>query len=130
MDEVKVKRAKMWNYAVFGVLMALLAAVGIFVYRRTFTAGKWRDVPEERFRIVQNLLDRYKLIGMTEAEITALLGEEEQYANERTSFKLHSEPIDSENSLVYNLGVSYMDDEWLVILTENKVATGYFIDIS
>lgn len=71
----------------------------------TFSPEKWRNDPDNRVRMVDNLLARYDLVGMTENEVHVLLGK----PSDTSYFK-------RENRLVYYMGFEdYIDASWLLI---------------
>lgn len=127
--EKEIKRAKIFICTFFVLFLMLFISVavlvGIFKYSRTFTVGKWIDNPDERYKIVSNMLSEYDIIGMTESEIVSLLGKETENAPER--FKILKGNFPDENNLTYALGVVYMDNEWLVITMEEGIAVSYEI---
>ena len=137
-DETKLQkqaqRAKMFNIIVFSLFAAVMAtaliAFGIFRYQHTFTLEKWHKAPNNRTNIVADMLEKYTLIGMTEEEITSLLGEEESFANTKTSFKISKTYFEPENTIVYYLGVDFIDDRWLIVSLENGIVSSYCIDIT
>ena len=123
--DLEIKRIKRNNYIVFGIFAALVLAVivvGIvYQYQHSFSTAKWERNPEERTKIVDDLLMRYDLIGMQESEILALLG---NHDNDSGYFS-------SENRFVYRLGMERgfisIDSEWLIIDFDDGIVTGYFI---
>ncbi len=140
MDENKIRKqvqqAKMWNRntIIFSIISAIIIAsiigFGIFRYKHTFSVEKWFKAPNVRTNIVNDLLEKHKLIGMTEEEIISLLGKEEYYANTKTSFKISKDYFEPENTIVYYLGVDYMDDKWLIISLDNGIVSSYCIDVT
>lgn len=130
----QVRQAKMWNtitlYFWAMIIIISLVCFGIFRYKSTFTMEKWIKAPNDRSKIVDDLLEKHKLVGMTEEEIISLLGEEESYASTKTSFKISRAYFDPENTIVYYLGVDYMDDMWLIISLENGIVSSYLIDVT
>ena len=79
--------------------------------------GKWREAPGERVNIVDSLLSKHDLIGMTEKEVTALLGEND---NDSGYFS-------KDGRYVYYLGpergLFSIDSEWLLIdFSDGKVS--------
>lgn len=138
MDEVQLqkdaRRAKKWNVIIISIFLVILllslVGLGIFKYQHTFTVEKWLREPNYRTKIVDDLFNRHKLIGMTEGEIISLLGEEESYANTKTSFKISNKKFEPENTIVYYLGVSYMDDMWLILCLEDGIVTEYYLDVT
>ncbi len=130
----QVKRTKLWKTIMFSfvavILVAFLSGLGIFLHQHTFTTEKWMNESDKRINVVNNMLKKHPLVGMTRDEIIALLGEEDSYADNKTSFKITQTYFDPENTLVYYLGVTYMDDQWLIISLENDVVKNYLIDIT
>jgi hypothetical protein len=132
----QVQQAKMWNRntIIFSIISAIVIAsiigFGIFRYKHTFNVEKWLKAPNDRTNIVNDLLEKHKLIGMTEEEIISLLGKEENYANTKTSFKISKDYFEPENTIVYYLGVDYMDDMWLIISIDNGIVSNYCIDVT
>lgn len=115
-------------FTVFIVFAAMLLFIFIrYKVRHTFSVQKWADRPERRINLTADLLDRYSLIGMTENQVTELLGPEDN--NEQTSFKMHMGPYPPESTLLYYLGVDLMDGCWLILSMEDGVvvdiAEGY-----
>ncbi len=84
----------------------------------TFSPEKWREDPDNRVRMVENLLDRYDLVGMTENEVHVLLGK----PSDTSYFK-------RENRLVYYMGFEKynIDASWLLIDFVDGVVSEYFV---
>ena len=116
----------------FVVLLVFLAVivVGILALseKHSFTQEKWHNDRENRINIVDSLVAKTGIIGMKEEEIIALLGNED--LTHKTSFKMSRKEFPPATTLIYYLGVEYMDSEWLIISLENGVATEYCIDVS
>ena len=128
----EIKRAKIFNYTVAMIFLLIFITVIVFLgmwkWSRTFTVSKWMNNPEDRYKIVSNMLSKHKIVGMTEYEIIELLGEEHEKAPE--SFKYpHGEYLD-ENTLTYYLGVDFMDNNWLIIPLENGIAVEHRIGVT
>ena len=130
----QVKRPKMWNSMILSIFVMMITAslvyCGIYRYQHTFTAEKWTKEPDNRRKMVTDLLKKHKLVGMTEEEVISLLGEEETYAKTKISFKISRTYFEPENTLVYYLGVDYMDDMWLIISLDNGIVSSYCIDVT
>lgn len=129
----KAEKAKRWNtviFAVFAAIFAVLpAAFCVFQYQHTYSPAKWAGDRENRYKIVSSMLERNQLIGMTEADVIRLLGDED--AGGQTSFKISREHFPPESTLVYYLGVDFMDNNWLVIsLDDSGIVTDYHIDVT
>lgn len=122
----EVRKAKRTILIAFGCVMALavlaVAAFCVYRYQHTFSQEKWHTDRENRYKIVDDLLETVDLIGMTESEIVSLLGEED---SEQSSFKGNRQQFPPETTLVYYLGVDYMDCNWLIISLEQGVAVAY-----
>lgn len=128
----EAERARKINIILFCIFLfiavGVVAGVCIFKAQHTFSQEKWLHNVEHRYQMVDSLLHEYQLIGMTEAEVLRLLGSEE--GTEQTSFKSSKEYYPPEDTLVYYLGVDYMDAVWLVISLEHGVVIDYCIDQS
>lgn len=111
--ERAVRRAKIVNYTVVALFAALLlaAVIGVFVYRHehTFHARRWREEPGERTDMIDDLLQKQQLVGMTEADILNLLG---PHDNALGYFQ-------ADDRYVYYLGpergLFAIDSEWLLL---------------
>lgn len=123
----QVHRAVRWNKLALavlaGVVLLLAGWYGLNRWQHTYTADKWFSAPSERLDILDDLLGKYDLVGMTEEEVVALLGQEDGPG--QTSFKGDQTDYPPEETLVYYLGVDRMDGMWLVISLEGGVVTGY-----
>ncbi len=130
--ENEAKRAKKGIIIAFSVLVCILLVIAVvfFVYRsqHTFSQEKWLSNTAERYMIVDSMLEKHPLIGMSEADVIALLGAED--GDGQSSFKLSNKYFPPESTLVYYLGVDIMDDMWLVISTDGGVVTEYCIDVT
>lgn len=73
------------------------------------------------------MLNKHKLVGMSEPDIIELLGDED---SEQSSFKISKEYFPPETTIVYFLGVDYMDFCWLIISLEDGVVRSYCIDVT
>lgn len=123
--DLEIKRIKRKNYIVFGIFAGLILAIivaGImYQYQHSFSTSKWERNPDERTKIVDDLLEDYELIGMRESDIIELLGKDNNdygYFNEK-------------NRLVYYLGpergLISIDSEWLILDFANGVIVDCYI---
>lgn len=130
--ENEAKRAKRRIIIAFSVLIAVLliiaAAFCVYRYQHTFSQEKWLADADGRFRLVADMLEKHPLIGMSEADIIALLGEED--GDGPASFKLSDKNYPPETTLVYHLGVEYIDSMWLIISISDGIVTEYLIDVT
>ena len=130
--ENEAKRAKRGIIIAFSVLVCILLVIAVifFMYRsqHTFSQEKWLSNASERYMIVDDMLEKHPLIGISEDNVIALLGAED--GDGQTSFKLSDKNHPPESTLVYYLGVEYMDDMWLIISTDNGTVTEYCIDVT
>lgn len=129
----EAERAKRWNIVIFGIfaitLAVLIAAVCVFKYQHTWSPAKWFSDRENRYKIVSSMLNQNQLVGMAEADVVQLLGNED--SNGQTSFKMSKTYFPPETTLVYYLGVDFMDIKWLIIsLNAEGVVTDYCIDVT
>ena len=123
MDEIR--RLKRTNYLALAVVVAFAAAcvLGLLALRERhhFSREKWLQDPETRTRIVDDLLANHELVGMTEEEILALLGDHD---NEAGYFQ-------QQDRFIYWLGpergLMSIDSEWLILDFAGEVVTGWFI---
>ena len=130
--ENEAKRAKKGIIIAFSILVCILLVIAVIFcvhrYRHTFSQEKWLADSSERHMIVDSMLEKHPLIGMSEADVIALLGTED--GDGQSSFKLSREYFPPESTLVYYLGVDYMDDMWLIISTDGGIVTEYCIDVT
>lgn len=129
--ENESKRAKRGIIIAFSVLVCILLVIAVifFMYRsqHTFSQEKWLSNASERYMIV-DMLEKHPLIGISEDNVIALLGAED--GDGQSSFKLSDKNYPPETTLVYYLGVEYMDYMWLIISTDNGTVTEYCIDVT
>lgn len=109
-------------------IIVLISCILVRQYRHTFTPAKWADDASHRYRLVSDLQEKYDLIGMTEAQVIGLLGEED--GDSHTSFKMSHEHYPADSTLVYYLGVDFMDDMWLILPVEDGAVVGMLEDIT
>lgn len=130
--ENEARRAKRGIIIAFSVLVCILLVIAVifFMYRsqNTFSQEKWLSNASERYMIVDDMLEKHPLIGISEDNVIALLGAED--GDGQSSFKLSDKNYPPETTLVYYLGVEYMDDMWLIISTDNGTVTEYCIDVT
>lgn len=125
-------RAKKWNiliFCIFAVMSAILIiALCVLKYQHTFSRLKWDTNKENRYKFVNDMLQQNHLVGMTELEVIELLGDED--SSGQTSFKMSRDYFPPESTLVYYLGVDFMDSNWLIISLQNGIVTDYCIDVT
>lgn len=128
----QVKNAKRWNLIVFGLFaaMAVLAAAALCMYRfqHTYSPEKWHSDRENRYQFVDDMLEKTQLMGKSESEVLELLGTEDLEGD--ASFKRSKQPFPAETTLIYYLGVDFIDANWLIISLENGVVVDYCMDVS
>lgn len=109
----QIKKMKQTNCIALAAVIALMAAciLGVFMLweQNQFTREKWLADPEHRTRIVDDLLEDYALVGMTQTQILELLGDHDS----------ESGYFQQEGRLVYWLGpergLMSIDSEWLIL---------------
>ena len=130
--EKEIRKAKRVNSIAFGIAIVVILGIimasaiasnAITVYDRnhTFSTSKWLDDPENRAAIVDDLLKKHELVGMTEEEVIALLGENN---NDRGYFN-------ADNRYVYYLGLDQgfsIDCQWLILDFTDGVVSKTFIE--
>ena len=115
--EAEIRKIKRQNYTVFAIVVLLIAAVliGMLVneIQSGFTTKKWMENPDERTKIVDDLLEKHELMGMSRENIERLLGDE-----------------DDADVVYYYLGPERgfisIDSEWLVIEYRDDTAMNYY----
>lgn len=123
------KHIKYAKVITFAVIVLILCFFGVYKYQHTFSTEKWTS-SYDREKLVDNMLKRYELVGMTRGEVVSLLGEDDFGDSPSRSFKRGRTDLYPESTLVYYIGVDLMDDVWLIISLENGVVTGYTFDIT
>lgn len=130
--ENEAKRAKRRIIIAFSILVFILliiaAAFCVYRYQHTFSQEKWLADADGRFRLVDDMLEKHPLTGMSEADVIALLGAED--GGGQTSFKLSDKNYPPETTLVYHLGVECIDNMWLIISISDGIVTEYLIDVT
>ncbi len=124
-DDMKraVRKAKTVNYTVFAIFLAFLFAIIVgylaYHYQHTFHSDRWLNEPSERTDMIDNLLQNYEILGLTETEVLSLLG---PHDNAQGAFN-------ADNRYVYYLGpergLFSIDSEWLLIDFTNGVVSDY-----
>ncbi len=123
--EKEIRKARYSKYIVTGIFAVLFLAVMIagiaYEYHHTFSTSRWLANPGKRTAIVDDLLEKYELVGMTEADVTALLGEPD---NDYGYFT-------ADNRYVYYMGegeklISF-DSEWLILDFTDGIVSDYYI---
>lgn len=130
--ENEAKRAKRRIIIAFSILVFILliiaAAFCVYRYQHTFSQEKWLADADGRYRLVADMLEKHPLTGMSEADVIALLGAED--GDGPASFKLSDKNYPPETTLVYHLGVEYIDSMWLIISISDGIVTEYLIDVT
>lgn len=128
----QVQKAKRWNLIVFGLFAAMavfaVAALCMYQFQHTYSPEKWHSDRKNRYQFVDDMLEKTQLIGKSESEVLELLGAEDLEGD--ASFKRSRQPFPGETTLIYYLGVDFMDAAWLIISLEKGVVVDYCIDIS
>ena len=122
----EIRRIKIVNYTIFSIFLILFIAIIVccllYRYQHTFSPDKWLNNPTERTDIINDLLQSYELIGLTEAEILSLLGSPN---NDYCVFNAN-------NRYVYYLGPERLfsiDSEWLLVDFIDGVVSDYSLAI-
>ena len=116
-----IYRIKRISYVILAVLILLFCIAvswfGYHAYWSSFTPEKWQAHPDHRASMTEDLLQQHELTGMTEAEVTALLGEND---NDRGYFV-------EKDRFVYWLGDrrTFIDSEWLLVDFADGTVTSY-----
>lgn len=112
------------------MLLVIVVTFAAYQYQHTFTRAKWIDSPNNRDKLVYDMLNQYDLVGMSETEVVDLLGEEDDKCHNQATFKNHRTYYPPDTTMVYFLGVDYMDGVWLVISLDHGVVCDYCIGIT
>ena len=83
---MKKRRKAKWLFCIIaGVVFVLILSASYFINRsvHNFTIAKWQQV-EDRQQIVDSLLNKHNLAGMTQNEIEGLLGSPSRELNGHT----------------------------------------------
>ena len=69
---LRAKRSVILIGLLFAALLLLIAALyGISKYQHTFSKEKWTLHQDTRYKMVDDMLEKYELIGMDEADVRA-----------------------------------------------------------
>lgn len=99
----------------------------LYFYNHTFTSTRWRESPNQRYKIVDSLTRWHHLAGMTEAEIMELLGPPD---STQGSFKIDHRKFQPGQALIYKMGVVYVDVTYLILPIQDGVCTEVLIDVT
>ena len=122
--EREMRKARRINDIAVGMFAAVVLAIIIagvaYYHTHTFSTSKWLNGPEERTAIVDDLLAKHELVGMTEAEVVALLGgpnNDYGYFNADDRYVYYMGP---------ERGLISIDSEWLILdFTDGVVSNSY-----
>lgn len=96
--------------------IVILFFFGANIVKHTFSSESWQKHPEKRINMVDDLLAKYQLKGMSKEEIISLLGE-----------STDTEYFKTESNMVYYLGpergLISIDSEWLVLEMQDNHVT-------
>ncbi|SDX30577.1 hypothetical protein [Tepidimicrobium xylanilyticum] len=111
MLKIKISRMKI----VMSIFLVIIIFFGAkYKYQHTFSTNRWIKYPRERVKMVDDMLQKHKLVGQTKKDIVKLLGD----ATNTDYFK-------EDNNVVYYLGDERgfisIDSEWLVITFDNNI---------
>ncbi len=99
---------------IIGFVLLYLCGRNILIHR--FSSESWQKYPEKRVDMVDDLLSKYELMGMTQEEVISLLGQ-----------STDTEYFKTENNMVYYLGPERgsisIDSEWLVLEVQKNQIT-------
>ncbi len=116
--KIKGKKKAKIQFKTLSLLCSILPLwcgimLGFNEYKSNFSTERWLNKPEERVYMVDDLLEHYKLNGMTSEEVDKLLGNPTQ-----------TEYFKEENNIVYYLGdergLISIDSEWLILFFNDK----------
>ena len=123
-EREKAERQRIIIVRVFSAIaIASLVFLGMVKYQHTFSENKSRSF----FKLLKNSFEKHNLIGMHEADVIALLGEED---SDKSSFKISRKEFPPDTTLVYYLGVDFMDNQWLIISLADGIVYEYCIDVT
>ena len=103
------------------ILITLIVVTSIYSnYQHKFIKERWLNNPEKRALMVNDLLQHYELIGMSEDKVVELLGNEDEQGEEQTSFKGDMAYYAPKDTLIYYLGQDSLDGIWLILYLKNQ----------
>ena len=108
------------RFALLTDAFILAGSICLYLYTNSlgYLLSEWHANENDRIRTGYKLAQKAELIGKTEDEIVALLGE----GSGQRSFKIGNDDYANEDVLVYYLGVDFMDGLWMIILFDGGVA--------
>lgn len=101
----------------------ILVIIAVFIFllcrnivKHTFSTERWMHLPEKRVDMVDDLLEKHDLVGMSREKVISLLGADTD-----------TEYFKTEDNMVYYMGnergLISIDSEWLVLeFQENQVS--------
>ncbi len=113
-----IPRKKNWRkYAFVALIAFLFLFIAIYKYNHTFSSDRWKMYPEKRGMMLQDLLETYSLIGMSEGKVVSLLGNED--LSQQSSFKGDQTYYPPETTLVYFVKDDLLESVWMIITLED-----------
>ena len=128
MNDKKSRRNTLIIEAAAVILWLTVIAILIHHHvKTTFTEKKWLEYPDERTHIVQDLIEKHKLIGMTEEEVTALLGPESRTDSFNGGM---GKFYPAETTLIYYIGSDSSNRMWLILPLEGGAVQDIVTEIT
>lgn len=100
------------------IVILLLLTFGIRNYFKTFTTEKWTNNNWQDFRylMIEDLENKYNLIGMKKEEVYKILGKEDKTLKE----------LNTDNSLCYSIRNGFLEGDYYIISLNDK---GFVVNI-
>lgn len=124
---MKERKKKLENVLVLVIFTIFLLLIAMWYKAHLFSSTRWINDPDSRKSMVNDLLNKWDLIGMTESEVISLLGSED---SQQSTFKIDRHYYPPESTLTYDIGVDFMETRWLIISLRDGVVDSVSIDVT
>lgn len=121
-----MKKRRKWLFPLL-ILTVCLSAVIIWHRAHSFSGSRWINDPDARDMMVNDLINRVGLLGLTEEEVTDLLGRED---SQQSAFKIDRTYYPPESTLVYYIGEDLLERKWLILSLQNGIVDSISIDVT
>lgn len=108
------------------LLFTIILSFSIKTYFKTFTTKKWtkEEWHDLRYLMIDDLENKYTLVGMNKKEISRILGKENDYLIQIENRNSEEENKSEKHILLYTIRNGFLEgDNYNIYLDENNIVT-------